>query len=100
MTLIEGDSQPGCFDLQITQSLYRRPGTWVLSFDSLDTSLPVGYSSGSSGATADYSIDGAPDQLALVRARLEPELQAYGIELTESENSLKFSFTRSSIRTP
>lgn len=85
-------SPEGCVDLQINQALYNRPGTWRLSIDSLVRSLGVGYSSGSNGTTANYSVDGTPDQLALVRAKLEPGLQAYGIELTESEGSLKFSF--------
>lgn len=88
----EPDSPPGCYDLQITQSLYRRFGEWKLSIDKLAVYLPVGASSGSNGTTIEFSIDGAPDALAKVRARLEPALQAYGITLTEEDGSLKYSY--------
>ena len=87
------DGSPvGCYDLRINQSLYERVGEWRLSVDSLLRYLPVGYSSGSNGTSYDYRIDGQVDTLAQVRAKLEPALQPYGITVTETDSSLKFSF--------
>ena len=88
----QDDSQPGCYNLQITQSPYLLSGEWKLSFDSLTVYLPVGTSSGSNGTTMDFSVDGLPEALAKVRAKLEPALQAYGITLTEMDGSLKFRY--------
>lgn len=83
---------PGCYDLQINQSLYQLSGEWQLSIDSLGTILPIGYSRGGDGTTADYRIDGTPEALAKVREKLEPGLSAYDIHLTADDNSLTFSF--------
>ena len=80
----------------INKSLYQRIGQWRLNIDSLMTYLPVGYLSGSNGTNYDYSIDGMPDALAQVRAKLEPALQPYGIAVTEADGSLKFSFPANS----
>lgn len=90
--IVTEQDTPGCYDLQITQSLYQRPGEWRLSFDSLGVNLPVGVSSGSNDTMMDFRIDGAPDALAIVRASLEPALEPYGITLTEDPGSLKFSY--------
>ncbi len=97
LTASEGESQPGCYDLRINQSFYQRSGEWKLSIDNLANMLPVSYGSGGSGAITDYSIDGVPEVLAKVREKLAPGLEAYHIELTESDNSLKFSFDTSVI---
>lgn len=85
-------SPEGCYDLRINAPLYDRPGAWQLSIDKLVRSYAVGTTSGGDGSILEYSIDGQPEQLAQVRARLEPGLEALGIELTAGENGLTFSF--------
>ncbi|MEP7290424.1 MAG: DUF4179 domain-containing protein [Chloroflexota bacterium] len=82
----------GCHVLRIVYSLFDRPGEWILSIDRLASYLPVSTASGSNGTMQDYTIMGDAEYLARVRARLEPGLQEFGIELTESDGSLMFSF--------
>jgi hypothetical protein len=90
------DEAGRCYDVLINESLYSLPGEWALSIDRFLQNYPVGYSSGSDGTTADYTISGPPEELARVRAQLEPGLDAYGIALDESDGSLSFSFALNS----
>ncbi|MEO8396775.1 MAG: DUF4179 domain-containing protein [Chloroflexota bacterium] len=93
------DAATGCYDFQINQSLYNYPGHWTLSIDSLVTALLVSHSFGDDGTTAEHSYDGAVLLLAQVRAKLEPQLKPYGIELREENGSLKFSYPSSTDQT-
>lgn len=87
---VEGDT-PGCYDLQINQSLYGLPGAWALNIDSLREFLPVSVGSGDDGTSVYYRYDGQPDLLAKVRERLETALKPYGIDLTETDGGLQFT---------
>lgn len=81
----------GCYDLQINQSLYQRSGDWSLSIDSLVAYYPASLAVGDDGTKVDYSFDGAPETLALIRAELQPALTQYGVALSDEGGSLKFS---------
>ncbi len=85
----------GCYDFQINQSLYNYPGRWELSIDNLVTYLGVGQRGGEDGTTVEQGFFGTPDLLAEIRAKLEPQLKPYGIELREEDGSLTFSYPSS-----
>lgn len=85
-------SPENCYNLQFNISLYNRPGEWVLSIDSLARYLYVSVGSSGNETTANYTISGAPEALAIVREKLEPRLQEQGIELNETSEGLTFSF--------
>ena len=89
------DASTGCYDFQINQSLYHYPGEWTLSIDSLVNPILVSHGFSDDGTTVEQSYDGGAVLLAQVRAKLEPQLKPYGIELRIENGSLKFSYPSS-----